>query len=120
MLRRLFISDYVIVDRLELDFAAGFGVLTGETGAGKSILVDALSLVLGERAEASVVRAGRERAEIAAEFDAPSGSPLAAWLRANDFETEDALLVRRVIDAGGRSRAYLNGMPATAGQLREA
>jgi DNA repair protein RecN (Recombination protein N) len=119
MLRRLFISDYVIVDRLELEFAAGFGALTGETGAGKSILVDALSLVLGERAEASVVRVGRERAEIAAEFDAPSQGPLAAWLRANDFEAEDSLLVRRVIDAGGRSRAYLNGMPATAGQLRE-
>ncbi|HEX8988048.1 MAG TPA: DNA repair protein RecN [Rhodocyclaceae bacterium] len=120
MLRRLFISDFVIVDRLELEFEGGFGVLTGETGAGKSILVDALSLVLGERAEASVVRAGRERAEIAAEFDAAPGGALAAWLRANDFEAEDTLLVRRVVDAGGRSRAYLNGMPATAGQLREA
>ncbi|HEX8962953.1 MAG TPA: DNA repair protein RecN [Rhodocyclaceae bacterium] len=120
MLRRLFISDYVIVDRLELDFAGGFGALTGETGAGKSILVDALSLVLGERAEASVVRVGRERAEIAAEFDVPPKGALLAWLRANDFETEDTLLVRRIVDAGGRSRAYLNGMPATAGQLREA
>ncbi|MGE5466592.1 MAG: DNA repair protein RecN [Ignavibacteria bacterium] len=119
MLRRLFISDYVIVDRLELEFSEGFGALTGETGAGKSILVDALALVLGERAEAAVVRPGRERAEIAAEFDAPAQGPLAAWLRANDFEAEDSLLVRRVIDAGGRSRAYLNGMPATAGQLRE-
>lgn len=120
MLRRLFISDYVIVDRLELEFAAGFGVLTGETGAGKSILVDALSLALGERAEAAVIRADCARAEIAAEFDAPAGSPLSAWLRANDFEADDSLLVRRVVDAGGRSRAYLNGMPATAGQLREA
>lgn len=120
MLRRLFISDYVIVDRLELEFAGGFGALTGETGAGKSILVDALSLVLGERAEAAVVRPQCARAEIAAEFDAPPHGPLAAWLRANDFEAEDSLLVRRVIDAGGRSRAYLNGMPATAGQLREA
>jgi DNA repair protein RecN (Recombination protein N) len=120
MLRRLFISDYVIVDRLELEFAAGFGVLTGETGAGKSILVDALSLVLGERAEASVVRVGCERAEIAAEFDAPSGGALAAWLRSSDFEADESLLVRRVIDTGGRSRAYINGRPATAGQLREA
>ncbi|MDD5249378.1 MAG: DNA repair protein RecN [Rhodocyclaceae bacterium] len=120
MLRRLFIRDYVIVDKLELEFAAGFGVLTGETGAGKSILVDALSLVLGERAEGAVVRVGCERAEIAAEFDAPADSPLSAWLRANDFEAEDSLLVRRLVDAGGRSRAYLNGMPATAGQLREA
>jgi len=119
MLRRLFIRDFVIVDRLELDFTAGFGVLTGETGAGKSILVDALSLVLGERAEAGVVRAGCERAEIAAEFDAPAGGPLVAWLRSNDFEAEESVLLRRVVDAGGRSRAYLNGMPATAGQLRD-
>ncbi len=120
MLRRLFIRDFVIVDRLELDFAAGFGALTGETGAGKSILVDALSLVLGERAEASVVRNGCERAEIAGEFDAPAGGALASWLRANDFEADESLLLRRVVDAGGRSRAYLNGMPATVGQLREA
>ncbi len=119
MLRRLFIRDYVIVDALELEFDAGFGVLTGETGAGKSILVDALSLVLGERAEGAVVRAACARAEIAAEFDVPSGGPLAAWLRANDFEADENLLLRRVVDAGGRSRAYLNGMPATAGQLRE-
>ncbi len=119
MLRRLFIRDFVIVDTLELEFGAGFGVLTGETGAGKSILVDALSLVLGERADAGVVRAGCERAEITAEFDAAAGSPLDAWLRANDFAAEDGLLARRVVDAGGRSRAYLNGMPATAGQLRE-
>ncbi|MBI4986218.1 MAG: AAA family ATPase, partial [Rhodocyclales bacterium] len=119
MLRRLFIRDYVIVDRLELDFAVGFGVLSGETGAGKSILVDALSLVLGERAEGGVVRNGCERAEIAAEFDAPANSALTAWLRANDFDAEESLLLRRVVDAGGRSRAYLNGMPATAGQLRE-
>lgn len=119
MLRRLFIRDFVIVDRLELDFAAGFGALTGETGAGKSILVDALSLALGERAEGAVVRAGAERAEIAGEFDVPPGGALAAWLRANDFEADDSLLLRRVVDAGGRSRAYLNGMPATAGQLRE-
>lgn len=120
MLRRLFIRDFVIVDRLELDFEAGFGALTGETGAGKSILIDALSLVLGERAEAAVVRAGAERAEIAAEFDVERGCALEAWLRSNDFEIEDSLLLRRVVDAGGRSRAYLNGLPATASQLRDA
>ena len=123
MLRRLFIRDYVIVDRLELEFGPGFGVLTGETGAGKSILVDALALVLGERAESAVVRVGCERAEIAAEFDAPAGSALAAWLRANDFSgagADESLLLRRIVDVGGRSRAYLNGMPATAGQLRDA
>lgn len=120
MLRRLFIRDFIIVDRLELDFEAGFGVLTGETGAGKSILVDALSLALGERADASVVRAGAERAEVVAEFDVAAGSALEAWLRANDFEADGGLMLRRVVDAGGRSRAYLNGLPTTLAQLKEA
>jgi DNA repair protein RecN (Recombination protein N) len=120
MLRRLFIRDFVIVDRLELEFEAGFSALTGETGAGKSILVDALSLALGERAEAGVVRAGAERAEVSAEFDLAESGLLADWLKANDFEADGACLLRRVIDAGGRSRAYVNGAPATLGQLREA
>ncbi|MDD5296798.1 MAG: DNA repair protein RecN [Rhodocyclaceae bacterium] len=121
MLRRVLIRDYVIVDRLELDFSAGFGTLTGETGAGKSILVDALSLALGERADALVVRQGRDKAEISAEFDLPAGGPLATWLKDNDFDTEgDACLLRRVVDASGRSRAYVNGTPATLTQLKEA
>ena len=119
MLLRLIVRDFVIVDRLELEFDAGFGALTGETGAGKSILVDALSLALGERADAAVVRSGAERAEISAEFDVIPGSPLEAWLRAGDFDV-DACLLRRVIDAAGRSRAYINGAAATLGQLREA
>lgn len=119
MLLRLVIRDFVIVDRLELEFAAGFGALTGETGAGKSILVDALSLALGERADASVVRNGAEKAEVSAEFDVTPGSMLADWLAANDFDT-DACILRRIVDAGGRSRAYLNGAAATLGQLREA
>ena len=118
MLQRLLIRDFVIVDRLELEFDAGFGALTGETGAGKSILVDALSLALGERADAAVVRNGAERAEISAEFDVTPGGSLEAWLRAGDFDV-DACLLRRVIDAGGRSRAYINGAAATLGQLRE-
>ena len=119
MLLRLTIRDYVIVDRLELEFGGGFGALTGETGAGKSILVDALSLALGERADAGVVRTGAEKAEVSAEFEVVPGSPLAAWLAANDFDTESCLL-RRVVDATGRSRAWLNGTAATLGQLREA
>lgn len=119
MLLQLNIRDFVIVDRLELEFAAGFGALTGETGAGKSILVDALSLALGERADASVVRTGAEKAEVSAEFEVQPGSPLAAWLKANDFDAESCLL-RRVVDASGRSRAWLNGTAATLGQLREA
>jgi DNA repair protein RecN (Recombination protein N) len=119
MLLRLIIRDFVIVDRLELEFGGGFGALTGETGAGKSILVDALSLVLGERADAAVVRTGTERAEISAEFDVAPQGPLEAWLRASDYDT-DACLLRRVIDSAGRSRAYINGAAATLGQLREA
>ena len=120
MLRRLFIRDFVIVDRLELEFEAGFGALTGETGAGKSILVDALSLALGERADATVLRPGAERAEIAAEFDVAAGGGLAAWLDENDFAADDGCLLRRVIDAGGRSRATINGSPATLTQIRQA
>ena len=118
MLLRLNIRDFVIVDRLELEFGAGFGALTGETGAGKSILVDALSLALGERADGTVLRHGAERAEISAEFDVAPGSELEAWLRAGDFDT-DACLLRRVVDGAGRSRAYINGAAATLGQLRE-
>ena len=119
MLRHLAIRDFVIVDRLELEFAAGFGALTGETGAGKSILIDALALALGERADAGVVRAGCDKAEVAATFDIGKLPQGGAWLAANDLEAEDELILRRVLDAGGRSRGYINGSPATAQQLRE-
>jgi DNA repair protein RecN (Recombination protein N) len=120
MLRRLYIRDFVIVERLELDFQPGFGALTGETGAGKSILVDALSLAMGERADATVLRTGAERSEVSAEFDVDTGSGLEAWLKANDFDAEATCLMRRVVDAGGRSRATINGSPATLTQLRQA
>jgi DNA repair protein RecN (Recombination protein N) len=119
MLRRLDLRNFVIVDRLELEFSGGFGALTGETGAGKSILVDALALALGERAEGGVVRAGCDKAELAAVFDVSGRPAVRDWLAANDFEADEELLLRRVIDSGGRSRAYINGAPATAQQLRE-
>ena len=119
MLRHLAIRDFVIVDRLELEFAAGFGALTGETGAGKSILIDALALALGERADAGVVRAGCDKADVAATFDITALPAVGAWLAANDLDAEDDLILRRVLDAGGRSRGYINGSPATAQQLRE-
>ncbi|HTJ06295.1 MAG TPA: DNA repair protein RecN [Caldimonas sp.] len=122
MLHRLAIRDFVIVDALELELAPGFSVLSGETGAGKSILVDALQLALGARGDAGVVREGRTRAEISAEFDVPA--PLAAWLVDAGFDADagDAgrMLVRRTIDSQGKSRAWINGGGATIAQLREA
>ncbi|NTV96777.1 MAG: DNA repair protein RecN [Thiobacillus sp.] len=119
MLLSLSIRDFVLVDRLDLEFAPGFSVLTGETGAGKSILLDALHLALGERAEAGVVREGGERAEVMASFAlAPE---LAAWLKEMDLEgDDDTCLLRRVVEAGGRSRAFINGRPVTLAQLKEA
>ena len=121
MLRTLCIRDFVIVDSLELEFHPGFTVLTGETGAGKSILIDALALALGERGDAAVVRAGCERADIGAEFDIGHLPELGQWLRAAELEGDPgSILLRRVIDRNGRSRSYVNGRPATLSQLREA
>ncbi|MDB5807246.1 MAG: recN [Betaproteobacteria bacterium] len=119
MLRYLSIRDFVIVDRLELEFEPGFTVLTGETGAGKSILIDALALALGERGDAGVIRQGQKQAEISAEFDTPKA--LDEWLAEHELATEEGgCILRRVIDAGGRSRAFINGRAATLAQLREA
>lgn len=120
MLQTLSIRDFVIVDRLELEFSPGFTVLTGETGAGKSILIDALSLVLGARGEGGITRAGCEKAEINAVFDIGTLADLRAWLDESEICIDDAqLLLRRVIYADGRSRAFINGSPATIQQLRE-
>lgn len=121
MLRRLTIRDFVIVDRLELDFGAGFGALTGETGAGKSILLDALGLALGVRADSGVVRVGRDKADIAAEFDLPPASALGAWLAEQELPVDEGnVILRRVVDGGGRSKAWINGTPVTLAQLRMA
>lgn len=117
MLRRLHLRDFVIVDALEVELGAGFSVLTGETGAGKSILIDALQLALGQRAETGVVREGAARAEISAEFDTPPGLP--GWLEDAGFAGDEVLLLRRTVDAQGKSRAWINGSPATVTQLRE-
>jgi DNA repair protein RecN (Recombination protein N) len=116
-LKRITLRDFVIVRELELDLAGGFSVLTGETGAGKSILIDALQLALGARADAVVVREGATRADVSAEFDAPSS--LVLWLEEAGFDAADSLLVRRTVDAQGKSRGWINGSPATAAQLRE-
>ena len=117
-LRRLELRDFVIVRELALDLQRGFTVLTGETGAGKSILIDALQCVLGARADSGTVREGAARAEISAEFDSPPA--LAGWLADGGFEASDTLLLRRTVDAQGKSRAWINGSTATATQLREA
>lgn len=116
MLRSLSLTDFILVDSLELELSAGFTVLTGETGAGKSILFDALGVVLGERADASMVREGARKAEVAAEFDVVPA--LHAWMQEQDLEGE-TLLLRRSIDTQGRSRAWINGRSVTASQLRE-
>ncbi|MCG5074503.1 DNA repair protein RecN [Paraburkholderia tagetis] len=120
MLRHLSIRDFVIVAALDLEFDSGFSVFSGETGAGKSILIDALALTLGARADAGVVRTGENRADITAEFDAPPH--VAQWLDEQALATSDGentVMLRRVIDSGGRSRAFINGTPATLAQLRD-
>ena len=119
MLLRLSIRDFVLVDRLELEFSAGFGALTGETGAGKSILVDALAFVLGDRADAGLIRSGCERSEVSAEFEVSALPDVLAWLRENEMDSDDALILRRTLDAGGRSRVWINGSSSTVQQLRE-
>lgn len=120
MLRLLSIRNFAVVEALQVEFERGFTVLTGETGAGKSILLDALALLLGGRFEARQLRPGSERAEIAAEFDVDEMSVLRAWLVEQDFDDSGALLLRRTLDAQGRSRAWINGRPATLAQLESA
>jgi DNA repair protein RecN (Recombination protein N) len=121
MLKFLSIRDFVIVSSLELDFSSGFTALTGETGAGKSILIDALSLALGERGDAAMVRNGCERAEISAGFDISALPHLRLWLREQELEGDEGVcLLRRVLDASGRSRGFINGRSATLQQMREA
>ena len=125
MLQTLSLRDFVIVDQLELDLSSGFTVLTGETGAGKSILLDALSLVLGERADSSQIREGCNRAEISALFriDSQQIDHFNQWLDGQGFPLEDegqSLLLKRTVEVNGRSRAFINGSVATLAQLREA
>jgi DNA repair protein RecN (Recombination protein N) len=121
MLSHLSIRNYLLVESVELDLAPGLTVLTGETGAGKSILVDALALALGDRAEGGVVRQGAPRAEITAEFAIDGLPALADWLEEAGYAMDDGMLIlRRVIEAGGRSRAFINGSAAPLAQLKDA
>lgn len=115
-LRRVTLRDFVIVQEMELELNSGFTVLTGETGAGKSILIDAIQLILGSRSDAGVVREGAAKADLCAEFDCPVH--LQPWLEEAGFDIDDLLLLRRTVDVQGKSRAWINGTPATAAQLR--
>ncbi|MGH8447070.1 MAG: DNA repair protein RecN, partial [Solimonas sp.] len=122
MLKTLSIRNLAIIDAVDLEFAGGFTVLTGETGAGKSILIDAIGLAIGLRADAGLVRAGQEKAEISAGFELDKTSPARRWLADNELGDADdpsLLVIRRVVYAEGRTRAFVNGSPANTGQLRE-
>ncbi len=116
-LKRLVLRDFVIVSELDLEFGSRFTVLTGETGAGKSILIDALQLATGGRADVNLIREGASRCEVSAEFDSTPG--VRQWLEEAGFESEATLLLRRTLDAQGKNRAWINGSPATATQLRQ-
>ncbi|HEY9147475.1 MAG TPA: DNA repair protein RecN, partial [Gammaproteobacteria bacterium] len=119
MLKHLHIRNFALVKSLELEFEAGMSVLSGETGAGKSILLDALGLTLGDRADSSVVRHGEDRAEISASFDIQALPAVRAWLAERELEMDDECILRRTVSADGRSRGYINGQPAPVQSLRE-
>src|ERR1700739_4347238 len=118
MLARLSIRDIVLIERLDIDFACGLSVLTGETGAGKSILLDAFALALGARGDAALVRHGAEQGQVTAVFDLPPSHPVRGGLAANDIAAEDELILRRVQFADGRTRAFVNDQPVSAQALK--
>jgi len=119
MLLQLTVTNYAIAEKLELQFEQGMTALTGETGAGKSIVLDALSLTLGGRADAGAVRAGAKRADITAVFDVHRNAQARQWLEAHDLDAEDECMLRRVIGRDGRSRSYINGLPCPLQDLRQ-
>src|SRR6476620_3922427 len=119
MLTRLHIRDLALIDEAEPELGPGMTVLTGETGAGKSMLVEALALVLGDRADATAVRHDAERAEVSASFDLESLAAVREWLREQSLDADGECLVRRVVGADGRSRAFVNGANVALGTLRD-
>ncbi len=119
MLKQLSIRNFVLIDRLDIEFESGMSALTGETGAGKSIVLDALGLALGARADSANVRVGQKQADITAEFDLSGNQSAQAWLAAQAEPDADAVVLRRVIDVAGKSRAQINGRPASVAELRE-
>lgn len=119
MLTHIKVSQFAIVESLDLDIPQQLSVITGETGAGKSIMIDALGLTLGDRADSGMVRAGADKADILASFDITNNQSAKQWLQAHELQQEDDCLLRRVINQDGRSRGYINGTPATLQQLKE-
>ncbi len=119
MLKHLYIHNFILIDKLELDFDTGLTVLTGETGAGKSILLGALHLVLGDRADTDTIRQGTDFAEIVAEFDVSTHTSICSWLVTQELNAEDECILRRRITRDGRSRAYINGTPVNLQNIRE-
>ncbi len=120
MLRTLHIRNVVLVDQLTVEFSTGFCALTGETGAGKSILLDSLGLALGGRSDSGLVRKGTDQAQVSAEFDCPTNHPLHALLAEQGFESGEMIVLRRIVGADGRSRAFINDQPASIGLLKQA
>ncbi|MDD9997492.1 MAG: AAA family ATPase, partial [Rhodospirillaceae bacterium] len=118
MLSLITVRNYAVIDEVEVEFDAGLSVLTGETGAGKSILVDALGLALGDRADAGAVRKGCRQAQISVLFECPQDHPALDWLAERGLDQDDTCLLRRVVSARGRSRAFVNNQPATLQDLR--
>ena len=119
MLRALAIRNFAIISELELRLDSGFTAITGETGAGKSIIVDALGLLLGDRAESSLVASGSKQADLSATFSLSGLHTAREWLEEQAMEDDDELIIRRVLTADGRSRAWINGRSATISQLAE-
>ena len=119
MLKQLSIRNFVLIDRLDIEFQSGMIALTGETGAGKSIVLDALGLALGARADSAAVRVGEKQADITAEFDVTDNAAALAWLASQAEPDADNVVLRRVIDAAGKSRAQINGRPASMAEMRE-
>jgi DNA repair protein RecN (Recombination protein N) len=119
MLQHLTIKNFALIEHYEISFESGMTVLTGETGAGKSILIDALSLALGSRADSKMIRAGQERCDITAEFNIDQLNHVQSWLKGHDLAEDQTCLLRRTINSDGKSRAFINGQPVTLQQLNE-
>ncbi|MGB0445626.1 MAG: AAA family ATPase, partial [Porticoccaceae bacterium] len=119
MLLSITINNYTLVDSLEIEFSGGTTAITGETGAGKSLILDALSMALGDRADSSTIRQGKDRAQITAQFDISAIPEAEEWLNNHDFSDDNECILRRIYTTEGRSRGYINGQPCTMQQLQQ-